>query len=219
MEKKGAGFHTSSSTFWDPESDAGTSYRWENKALICVVQVFGIGMWALGPLLGLVGLERWWKMPGFRDLNGYTERERYTYKYKYIHIYIIIYIHTQIYIYKRIFRWSEEEFSWFNMFQHEICTTGFELYDNGYLDSALFCITFGHRVPCCRCRSHFVSPREAQGIQPSKNPVRMVWTWRSISGQHLCRPPKIGSLIQVISSPKFIDTKNAQILCSDDPGS
>ena len=99
MEKKGAGFHTSSSTFWDPESDAGTSYRWENKALICVVQVFGIGMWALGPLLGLVGLERWWKMPGFRDLNGYTERERYTYKYKYIHIYIIIYIHTQIYIY------------------------------------------------------------------------------------------------------------------------
>ncbi|CAL1159372.1 unnamed protein product [Cladocopium goreaui] len=44
MEKKGAGFHTSSSTFWDPESDAGTSYRWENKALICVVQVFGIGM-------------------------------------------------------------------------------------------------------------------------------------------------------------------------------
>ena len=44
MEKKGAGFHTSSSTLWDPESDAGTSYRWENKALICVVQVFGIGM-------------------------------------------------------------------------------------------------------------------------------------------------------------------------------
>ena len=150
----------------DPESDAGTSYRWENKALICVVQVFGIGMWALGHRLGpLVGLERWWKMPGFRDLNGYTQRERE----RYIHIYI----------YKRIFRWSEEEFSWFNMFQHEICTTGFELYDNGYLDSALFCITSGHRVPCCWCLSHFVSPREAQGIQLSKNPVRMVWTWRN----------------------------------------
>ncbi|CAK9082843.1 Dynein light chain Tctex-type (TCTEX-1 protein homolog) [Durusdinium trenchii] len=44
MEKKGAGFHTSSSTFWDPESDSATSYRWENKALTCVVQVFGIGM-------------------------------------------------------------------------------------------------------------------------------------------------------------------------------
>ena len=87
------------------------------------------------------------------------------------------YIYT--YIYKRIFRWSEEEFSWFNMFQHEICTTGFELYDNGYLDSALFCITSGHRVPCCWCLSHFVSPREAQGIQLSKNPVRMVWTWRN----------------------------------------
>ncbi|CAJ1379254.1 unnamed protein product [Effrenium voratum] len=27
MEKKGAGFHTSSSTFWDPESDAATTYR------------------------------------------------------------------------------------------------------------------------------------------------------------------------------------------------
>lgn len=130
-----------------------------------------------------------------------------------------MYTHLYIYIYKRIFRWSEDEFSWFNMFQHEICTTGFELYDNGYLDSALFCITSGHRVPCCWCRSHFVSPREAQGIQPSKNPLRMVWTWRSwsqkifdwsISGQHLCRPPKIGSLIQVQSSltrkmPKFSD--------------
>ncbi|CAE8729737.1 unnamed protein product [Polarella glacialis] len=44
MEKKGAGFHTSSAVFWDPESDAAVSYRWENKALVCVVQVFGVGM-------------------------------------------------------------------------------------------------------------------------------------------------------------------------------
>eukprot|EP00927_Polykrikos_kofoidii_P062130 TRINITY_DN56949_c0_g1_i1.p2 TRINITY_DN56949_c0_g1~~TRINITY_DN56949_c0_g1_i1.p2 ORF type:complete len:116 (-),score=33.13 TRINITY_DN56949_c0_g1_i1:219-566(-) len=44
MEKRGAGLHTSSSVFWDPECDGGVSYRWENKALVCIVQAFGIGM-------------------------------------------------------------------------------------------------------------------------------------------------------------------------------
>mmetsp|Transcript_127290 Transcript_127290/g.271389 ORF Transcript_127290/g.271389 Transcript_127290/m.271389 type:complete len:124 (-) Transcript_127290:67-438(-) len=44
MEKKGAGIHTSSATFWDPESDSSVSYKWENKAMICIVQVFGIGL-------------------------------------------------------------------------------------------------------------------------------------------------------------------------------
>eukprot|EP00930_Biecheleria_cincta_P072763 TRINITY_DN60112_c0_g1_i1.p2 TRINITY_DN60112_c0_g1~~TRINITY_DN60112_c0_g1_i1.p2 ORF type:complete len:131 (+),score=24.77 TRINITY_DN60112_c0_g1_i1:50-394(+) len=44
MEKKGAGMHTSSATFWDPVCDASTTYRWENKALVCIVQVFGLGM-------------------------------------------------------------------------------------------------------------------------------------------------------------------------------
>lgn len=41
MEKKGAGFHTSSSTFWDPESDSATSYRWENKARTGLGLAFG----------------------------------------------------------------------------------------------------------------------------------------------------------------------------------
>eukprot|EP00933_Yihiella_yeosuensis_P030134 TRINITY_DN23808_c0_g1_i1.p1 TRINITY_DN23808_c0_g1~~TRINITY_DN23808_c0_g1_i1.p1 ORF type:complete len:115 (+),score=21.01 TRINITY_DN23808_c0_g1_i1:110-454(+) len=44
MEKKGAGFHTSTATFWDPESDAAVSYRWENKAMVAIVQVYGVGM-------------------------------------------------------------------------------------------------------------------------------------------------------------------------------
>eukprot|EP00440_Ansanella_granifera_P066419 gb/GFBE01072039.1/.p1 GENE.gb/GFBE01072039.1/~~gb/GFBE01072039.1/.p1 ORF type:complete len:116 (+),score=36.00 gb/GFBE01072039.1/:1-348(+) len=44
LEKKGAGFHTSSATFWDAECDAATTCRWDNKAVFCIVQVFGIGM-------------------------------------------------------------------------------------------------------------------------------------------------------------------------------
>mmetsp|Transcript_16057 Transcript_16057/g.48391 ORF Transcript_16057/g.48391 Transcript_16057/m.48391 type:complete len:115 (-) Transcript_16057:56-400(-) len=44
MEKKGAGLHTSSATFWDPETDGAVSYRWENKAMVCIVQVWGIGI-------------------------------------------------------------------------------------------------------------------------------------------------------------------------------
>mmetsp|Transcript_57016 Transcript_57016/g.161908 ORF Transcript_57016/g.161908 Transcript_57016/m.161908 type:complete len:115 (-) Transcript_57016:126-470(-) len=44
IEKKGAGFHTSSAVFWNGETDGGVSYRWENKALLCVVQAFGIGV-------------------------------------------------------------------------------------------------------------------------------------------------------------------------------
>ena len=88
MEKKGAGFHTSSSTFWDPESDAGTSYRWENKALICVVQVFGIGMWGAH-----VGRVRWaWEVVENARLSRFErlhrEREREIYIYIYINAYL-----------------------------------------------------------------------------------------------------------------------------------
>mmetsp|Transcript_1856 Transcript_1856/g.5292 ORF Transcript_1856/g.5292 Transcript_1856/m.5292 type:complete len:115 (-) Transcript_1856:74-418(-) len=44
MEKKGAGFHTSSAVFWDSDTDGAVSYRWENKAMICIVQTCGIGI-------------------------------------------------------------------------------------------------------------------------------------------------------------------------------
>eukprot|EP00928_Gymnodinium_smaydae_P047333 TRINITY_DN31581_c0_g1_i1.p2 TRINITY_DN31581_c0_g1~~TRINITY_DN31581_c0_g1_i1.p2 ORF type:complete len:115 (-),score=30.62 TRINITY_DN31581_c0_g1_i1:75-419(-) len=44
MEKKGAGMHTSAACHWNHETDGGVCYRWENKAMVCVVQAFGIGM-------------------------------------------------------------------------------------------------------------------------------------------------------------------------------
>mmetsp|Transcript_15340 Transcript_15340/g.30178 ORF Transcript_15340/g.30178 Transcript_15340/m.30178 type:complete len:115 (+) Transcript_15340:120-464(+) len=44
LEKKGAGFHTSNATFWDGETDGAVSFRWENKALVCVVSAFGVGV-------------------------------------------------------------------------------------------------------------------------------------------------------------------------------
>mmetsp|Transcript_96985 Transcript_96985/g.274056 ORF Transcript_96985/g.274056 Transcript_96985/m.274056 type:complete len:115 (-) Transcript_96985:168-512(-) len=44
MEKRGAGLHTSAAVFWDPDIDGSVSYRWENKAMVCVVQAFGIGI-------------------------------------------------------------------------------------------------------------------------------------------------------------------------------
>mmetsp|Transcript_12230 Transcript_12230/g.28501 ORF Transcript_12230/g.28501 Transcript_12230/m.28501 type:complete len:117 (-) Transcript_12230:107-457(-) len=44
VEKRGAGLHTSAATFWNPETDGAISFRWENKALVCIVQAFGIGL-------------------------------------------------------------------------------------------------------------------------------------------------------------------------------
>mmetsp|Transcript_39846 Transcript_39846/g.70053 ORF Transcript_39846/g.70053 Transcript_39846/m.70053 type:complete len:114 (-) Transcript_39846:72-413(-) len=44
VEKRGGGIHTSSAVFWDTETDGAVTYRWENKAMVCVVQAFGIGM-------------------------------------------------------------------------------------------------------------------------------------------------------------------------------
>mmetsp|Transcript_27784 Transcript_27784/g.64175 ORF Transcript_27784/g.64175 Transcript_27784/m.64175 type:complete len:116 (+) Transcript_27784:121-468(+) len=44
VEKRGAGLHTSAATYWNPETDGAISFRWENKACVCIVQAFGIGL-------------------------------------------------------------------------------------------------------------------------------------------------------------------------------
>mmetsp|Transcript_3540 Transcript_3540/g.10133 ORF Transcript_3540/g.10133 Transcript_3540/m.10133 type:complete len:116 (+) Transcript_3540:124-471(+) len=44
MEKKGAGLHTSSAVFWDADADGAVSYRWENKAMVCIVSAYGVGL-------------------------------------------------------------------------------------------------------------------------------------------------------------------------------
>eukprot|EP01090_Pellita_catalonica_P023359 TRINITY_DN956_c0_g1_i4.p1 TRINITY_DN956_c0_g1~~TRINITY_DN956_c0_g1_i4.p1 ORF type:complete len:117 (-),score=10.11 TRINITY_DN956_c0_g1_i4:19-369(-) len=42
LEKKGAGFHTATSAYWDNTSDTSCSYRWENKTIHCITTLFVI---------------------------------------------------------------------------------------------------------------------------------------------------------------------------------
>ncbi|KYQ96680.1 cytoplasmic dynein light chain [Tieghemostelium lacteum] len=41
FQKTGAGFHLGSSCSWDPSTDGSCSYRWENKSMYCIINVFG----------------------------------------------------------------------------------------------------------------------------------------------------------------------------------
>jgi len=45
MQKNGAGLHLSTSCLWNNESDGSVSVRWENRAMYCIVSVFGVAVW------------------------------------------------------------------------------------------------------------------------------------------------------------------------------
>ncbi|TNJ27447.1 Dynein light chain [Giardia muris] len=44
MQKTGAGLHTACSAYWDTTTDGVAIVRWENRALYCVVTVFGVAL-------------------------------------------------------------------------------------------------------------------------------------------------------------------------------
>ncbi|KAL6042530.1 Dynein light chain Tctex-type [Balamuthia mandrillaris] len=44
LQKKGTGFHSASSCYWDSSTDASHSYRFENKTLHCMTTVFAVGV-------------------------------------------------------------------------------------------------------------------------------------------------------------------------------
>jgi len=44
MQKNGAGLHTSSSCFWDKDTDGSTTFKWESKNLLCITSVFALAI-------------------------------------------------------------------------------------------------------------------------------------------------------------------------------
>jgi len=44
MQKNGAGLHTSSSCYWDKDSDGSTTFKWESKTLHCITSVFALAI-------------------------------------------------------------------------------------------------------------------------------------------------------------------------------
>ncbi|KAG2182218.1 hypothetical protein INT43_007145 [Umbelopsis isabellina] len=44
MQKNGAGFYAGSSVYWDNSHDGSANYRFENKSLYAIVNVFGLGV-------------------------------------------------------------------------------------------------------------------------------------------------------------------------------
>ncbi|CAO3685845.1 unnamed protein product [Umbelopsis vinacea] len=44
MQKNGAGFYAGSSVYWDNSHDGSANYRFENKSLYAIVNVFGLSV-------------------------------------------------------------------------------------------------------------------------------------------------------------------------------
>ncbi|KAM4698910.1 dynein light chain Tctex-type 3 [Discoglossus pictus] len=44
MQKRGAGLHTASSSFWDNSTDGSCTVRWENRTMYSVVNVFAVAI-------------------------------------------------------------------------------------------------------------------------------------------------------------------------------
>ena len=44
VQRNGAGLHSTASCAWNPESDGCVVHKAENKAMICIVTVFGVTM-------------------------------------------------------------------------------------------------------------------------------------------------------------------------------
>ncbi|XP_059842544.1 dynein light chain Tctex-type 1-like [Hemitrygon akajei] len=44
MQKNGAGLSAAHSCYWDANTDASCTVRWENNTMYCIVTVFGLGI-------------------------------------------------------------------------------------------------------------------------------------------------------------------------------
>ena len=44
LEKSGAGLRVASSCYWDQTTDGSCTVRWENQAIACIVNVFGLAV-------------------------------------------------------------------------------------------------------------------------------------------------------------------------------
>eukprot|EP00753_Platysulcus_tardus_P016439 PLAT5710.1.p1 GENE.PLAT5710.1~~PLAT5710.1.p1 ORF type:complete len:115 (-),score=38.50 PLAT5710.1:93-437(-) len=44
LEKTGAGFHMSTTSYWDKTTDGIVAARWDNSHLACMVTVFGLAL-------------------------------------------------------------------------------------------------------------------------------------------------------------------------------
>eukprot|EP00386_Alphamonas_edax_P009528 GDKI01031311.1.p1 GENE.GDKI01031311.1~~GDKI01031311.1.p1 ORF type:complete len:118 (-),score=46.24 GDKI01031311.1:258-611(-) len=44
LQRSNAGFHTSTTCFWDYSTDGSVTFRWENKTMYCIVTVYGVGI-------------------------------------------------------------------------------------------------------------------------------------------------------------------------------
>ncbi|EPZ31947.1 Tctex-1 domain-containing protein [Rozella allomycis CSF55] len=44
MQKTGAGLHAASSCYWDNATDASTCFKWENKSMYTIVNVYGLAI-------------------------------------------------------------------------------------------------------------------------------------------------------------------------------
>jgi len=44
VQKTGAGIHVSSTCFWEQATDGNLTFRWENKSMYVIIQVFGLAL-------------------------------------------------------------------------------------------------------------------------------------------------------------------------------
>ncbi|CAD7936468.1 unnamed protein product [Amoebophrya sp. A120] len=44
VQKNGAGIHVSSTCFWEQATDGNLTFRWENKTMYVIIQVFGLAL-------------------------------------------------------------------------------------------------------------------------------------------------------------------------------
>lgn len=44
VQKNGAGIHVSSTCFWEQATDGNLTFRWENKSMYVIIQVFGLAL-------------------------------------------------------------------------------------------------------------------------------------------------------------------------------
>merc|ERR1712086_199499 len=44
VQKNGAGIHVSSTCFWEQATDGNLTFRWENKSMYVIIQIFGLAL-------------------------------------------------------------------------------------------------------------------------------------------------------------------------------
>uniref|UniRef100_A0A0G4HAI0 Dynein light chain Tctex-type 1 n=1 Tax=Chromera velia CCMP2878 TaxID=1169474 RepID=A0A0G4HAI0_9ALVE len=44
LQRSHAGFHCSTTCYWDYNTDGSLTFRWENKSMLCIITVFGVAL-------------------------------------------------------------------------------------------------------------------------------------------------------------------------------